>query len=369
VRTTSNPRRVDRSGFTLIELLIVIAIIAILIGLLLPAVQKVRESASRAESTNNLKQLGLACRNFHTSYHCFPTNGSTSSSGTPSPTTAASFNVFYQILPFLEENALYQNPAVASATHPVIIKPFLEPGRGRKGYLANGRPTTDYAFNALVIRTNAGNTTDGGMSTDGITDGASNTILGGQKSIHSSVYTLTAANRVETDILETGNTLTNGTWVNNSSSPLTNTVVRGTCAATGSSSGTQPNVYAAYPHLVPDSLATPQATATATDAGEDQFGGPYSAGTLMLLCDGSVRLMSYNWGASTNVTPIGAGSVALGSGAYILVGGAQNSSSTPSIAGLPAYVNCSNWNGCQSTSESYLRAALTPAGGDTPNFE
>jgi prepilin-type N-terminal cleavage/methylation domain-containing protein len=212
-------------GFTLIELLVVIAIIAILVGLLLPAVQKVREAANRIKCTNNLKQLGLALHNTHDTNNKFPPllgiypTGKWGATGhicaiQKKPSTGRPWgNTFYYMLPFIEQDNMFKNTYDTTDCDPNLSEPGNRPWlngtyqQGVKTYQCPSDPSmpangvanniilatwtdsaglTSYAPNAQVFArpdqtgffdVNDITQFDGEARISSITDGLSNTIV------------------------------------------------------------------------------------------------------------------------------------------------------------------------------------------------
>jgi len=274
-------------GFTLIELLVVIAIIAILIGLLLPAVQKVREAAARTQSINNLKQLGLATHNFHDTNGLMPLGGQTGTAYWQDWTAQ------FLLLPFFEQGAIYNeitatNPATVPGNTVIPIKTLLDPGRSHIPFTTSGGnspgfngPHTDYALNGVSFQevptftyTPAGITNTLRISMSNITslNGTSNTVLFGEKSMDAN-YAATGSqgsNNWDEDIYSGGY----GGTVRTS-----NTMVK---------------------------------DAPGNGGNNNYWGSPYTGGVPFVMCDGDVRLLAYNNSGSaalqdalsyTNTTP------------------------------------------------------------------
>jgi prepilin-type N-terminal cleavage/methylation domain-containing protein len=270
-----DPRfRERRSGFTLIELLVVIAIIAILIALLVPAVQKVREAAARTQCQNNLKQMGLAMHSHHDVLKVLPSGGQGwtfppdyLAVGTPAVKEAQRAGWGFAILPYLEQTSVWRGggkTTIADAQIQAIgaaIPNYFCPARGGTRVLpATGswygpggsypHAQMDYACsnaeNTGAIRYNRC------LNLNNITDGTSNTFLLGES---------------RKDMLNLGSYLSDDN--EGYTSGWDHDMVRST-----------------------DSL--PGVDARGTGWGELRFGSAHTAGCYFLFCDGSVRMVSYN---------------------------------------------------------------------------
>jgi prepilin-type N-terminal cleavage/methylation domain-containing protein len=288
-----------RAAFTLIELLVVIAIIAILIGLLLPAVQKVREAANRAQCSNNMKQLGLAVQDYAGVYNQLPCAiaGDKASAGSPPGViTMASqaagkppleANLFFLLLPYVEQGNIFNNAMTGHSTYlsangssyyKTWLKLFLCPSdpSPANGLTASGAAAASYVHNLALFATSR--TTPGvtvvhwgsQYNIGNIPDGTSNTVSFAER-----LATCGATSSVNTDLYYAGVSFTTGEAFFN--------------LATGR--GYYPSVLPSLPQIGVNRNTCKVGVVSGLHTGMEPSTG-HTGGIVVGMTDGSVRLVS-----------------------------------------------------------------------------